>query len=111
MTLTIGIDARPAAGEGAGIGRVVRELLRALAQRDDPYRYRLYAHTPWDEPLGERFVWRCSDAPEPLWHLRASMVASRECDVLLSMGSYLPACSPAFPSCRSSTTSSRSIRA
>jgi alpha-1,3-rhamnosyl/mannosyltransferase len=91
MTLTIGIDARPAADEGAGIGRVVRELLRALASRDDGHRYRLYAHTAWDGPLDERFTWRCSDAPEPLWHVRASMVASRECDVFLAMGSYLPA--------------------
>jgi glycosyltransferase involved in cell wall biosynthesis len=91
VTLTIGIDARPATGESAGIGRVVRELLRALARREDPHRYRLYAHTAWDEPADPRFAWRCSAAAEPLWHVRASMVASRECDVLLSMGSYLPA--------------------
>lgn len=91
MTRTIGIDARPATDESAGVGRVVRELLRAFARRDDDVRYRLYAHTAWDEPADERFVWRCSGAPEPLWHVRASMVASRECDVLLSMGSYLPA--------------------
>jgi glycosyltransferase involved in cell wall biosynthesis len=91
VSLTIGIEARPATAEGAGIGRVVRELLRALAQRDDPHRYLLYAHEPWDEPADPRFAWRCSAAREPLWHARASMVASRECDVLLSMGSYLPA--------------------
>src|SRR3954471_25016009 len=39
--LTIGIDARAATEEIAGSGRVVRELIRALAARDDPYRYRL----------------------------------------------------------------------
>lgn len=91
MTLSIAIDARPASDEGAGVGRVVRELLRALARRDDDHRYRLYARARWDEPLDERFAWRCNGSRDPLWHLRASRAASRECDVFLATGSYLPA--------------------
>ncbi|MDP2709985.1 MAG: glycosyltransferase family 1 protein [Solirubrobacteraceae bacterium] len=91
MTLTIAIDARPASDEGAGVGRVVRELLRALARRDDDHRYRLYARTAWPEPLDERFSWHCNGSRDPLWHLRASIVASRACDVFLATGSYLPA--------------------
>ena len=91
MTLRIGIDARPASDEGAGVGRVVRELLRAFARRDDDHSYRLYSRRVWDAPLDERFAWRCNGARDPLWHVRASMVASRECDVVLATGSYLPA--------------------
>ena len=42
--MPIGIDARAAAEVPAGRGRVVRELLRALAAReDDGRRYVLYA--------------------------------------------------------------------
>src|SRR5436189_225344 len=41
--LTIGIDARAAREEIAGGGRVVPELLRALAARPEPHRYRLCA--------------------------------------------------------------------
>ena len=41
--LTIGIDARAATEVPAGRGRVVRELLRALAERDDSHRYVCYA--------------------------------------------------------------------
>jgi hypothetical protein len=39
--LTFGIDARAAAEVPAGRGRVVRELLAALAGRDDPHAHRL----------------------------------------------------------------------
>jgi glycosyltransferase involved in cell wall biosynthesis len=91
-TLTIGIDARAATEVPAGRGRVVRELLRALAQRDDDVRYLLYARTPWSEqPLDERFAWRSIAAREPWWHLRAARTANRECDVFLSSNSYLTA--------------------
>ncbi len=89
--LTIGIDARAATEVPAGRGRVVRELLRALAARaHDSHRYVLYAREAWDEPsLDERFRWRLIDARDPWWHLRAAGAASRECDVFLSSNSYL----------------------
>ena len=89
--LTIGIDARAASEEIAGGGRVVRELLRALAQRPEPHRYRLYARERWDEPLGDRFTWVLSPRPDPWWNLGAARRASRGCDVLLSTNSYLTA--------------------
>ena len=89
--LTIGIDARAAAAGGEGGSRVVCELLRALAARDDPHRYVLYTRDVWDEPLGARFAWRAFASPDPLWHVRVAGAASRGCDVLLSTNSYLPA--------------------
>jgi glycosyltransferase involved in cell wall biosynthesis len=89
-TLTIGIDARAAAEVPAGRGRVVRELLRALAARPDPHRYVLYARTEWGgAELDERFVWRRIRARDPWWHLLAARAANRECDVFLSSNSYL----------------------
>ncbi len=89
--LTIGIDARAASEVPAGRGRVVRELLRALAARaDDDHRYLLYARSAWDgAPLDERFRWRLIGARDPWWHVRAARAANRECDVLLSSNSYL----------------------
>jgi glycosyltransferase involved in cell wall biosynthesis len=89
VTLTIGIDARAATEEGAGGGRVVRELLRALAARPERHRYVLYARRRWDEPLDGRFAWREIPSRDPLWHLRVARAASRECDVFLSTNSYL----------------------
>jgi alpha-1,3-rhamnosyl/mannosyltransferase len=88
---TIGIDARAAAEEPAGRGRVVRELVRALARRDDPHRYVLYARSPWQEPLDDRFEWRLRGLPDPLWNLWAGFDASRRSDVFLSTNSYLTA--------------------
>jgi alpha-1,3-rhamnosyl/mannosyltransferase len=86
----IGIDARAAAEVPAGRGRVVRELLRELAARDDDARYVLYARERWGEvELDERFRWREIVAGEPRWHLRAARAAGRECDVFLSSNSYL----------------------
>jgi len=89
--LTIGIDARAAAEVPAGRGRVVRELLRALAAReDDGSRYVLYARARWEEqPLDARFRWRLIGDRDPLWHVRAARAANRECDVFLSSNSYL----------------------
>ena len=89
--LTIGIDARAAAEEIAGGGRVVRELVRALAAREEPHRYRLYARERWEEPLDARFTWALSPRPDPWWNLGAARRASRDCDVLLSTNSYLTA--------------------
>ena len=87
--VTIGIDARAAAEVPGGRGRVVRELLRALARRDDPHRYVCYARTVWDGPLDARFSWRLIDSPDPLWHVRAAQSAGRHCDVFLATNSYL----------------------
>lgn len=88
---TIGIDARAATEVPAGRGRVVRELLRALAARaNDRHRYVLYAREEWEEPsLDERFRWRLIGARDPWWHLRTARAANRECDVFLSSNSYL----------------------
>jgi glycosyltransferase involved in cell wall biosynthesis len=91
VSLTLGIDARAATEEGAGGGRVVRELVRALRERDDHHRYVLYARERWDEPLDERFSWGLIPSRDPVWHLRAARAASRDCDVLLSTNSYLTA--------------------
>jgi glycosyltransferase involved in cell wall biosynthesis len=89
--LTVGIDARAAAEVPAGRGRVVRELLRALAAREDDLRYVLYAREPWDEPLPEdRFRWSLIRAPDPVWHVLAAARARRD-DVFLSTNSYLTA--------------------
>jgi alpha-1,3-rhamnosyl/mannosyltransferase len=90
--LTIGIDARAATEVPAGRGRVVRELLRALAVRenDDDHRYVLYARRAWDEqPLIERFNWRLIKARDPWWHLLTARAANRECDIFLSSNSYV----------------------
>lgn len=90
-SLTIGIDARAAAEVPAGRGRVVRELLRALAASpDDSHRYVLYAREAWEElELDERFAWHMIDAGDPWWHVLAAIAANRECDVFLSTNSYL----------------------
>ena len=87
--MIVGIDARAAAEEPAGRGRYVRELLRALVERDDQHRYRLYTRRRWEEPLDDRFEWRPIPARDPLWNLRAARAASAECDVMLSSNSYL----------------------
>ena len=73
--LRIGIDARAAVEVPAGRGRVVRELLRALAAREDEgqQRYVLYARQAWrEQPLDGRFRWRTIDARDPWWHVRAA---------------------------------------
>ena len=87
----IGIDARAAVEVAGGRGRFVRELLLALARRDDDARFVCYARKRWSEPLGERFAWRLIDAPDPLWHARTALAANRECDTFLSTNSYLTA--------------------
>jgi alpha-1,3-rhamnosyl/mannosyltransferase len=90
-SLTIAVDARAAAEVPAGRGRVVRELVAALARRDDGHRYALLCRRPADLPrLDERFRWETSSLPDPLWHLQATRQANRA-DVLLSTNSYLSA--------------------
>jgi glycosyltransferase involved in cell wall biosynthesis len=91
-SLRIGIDARAAAEVPAGRGRVVRELLRALAAREEEHRYILYARTRWNDAAvdaDERFSWRLLDARDPWWHMRAARAANGECDAFLSSNSYL----------------------
>jgi glycosyltransferase involved in cell wall biosynthesis len=87
--LVIGIDARAATESQAGRGRVVRELLRALATRPGPHRYVCFARARWNEPLDPRFQWKLSRARDPLWHLETARAASEHCDVFLSTNSYL----------------------
>lgn len=87
--LVVGIDARAATEVKAGRGRLVRELLLALASRDDPHAYRCYCRTPWEEPLDQRFGWIALPSRDPFWHMRAAFAASRGCDVFLSSNSYL----------------------
>src|SRR3954447_22228531 len=87
--MRIAIDARAAADEPAGRGRVARELLRALAARDDDHRYLLYARRRWAEPLDERFQWRGCTSPDVLWHPRTARAATREADAMFSGDSYL----------------------
>jgi glycosyltransferase involved in cell wall biosynthesis len=90
--MIIGVDARAAAEVEAGRGRVVRELLRALAGLENDHRFILYCRSRAPEPaLGDRFSWREVDARDPIWHLRAARLANRECDVYLSTNSYLTA--------------------
>lgn len=88
---TIGIDARAAVEVPAGRGRVVRELLRALAERkEDGHCYLLYARREWrEQKLDPRFRWRLIAARDPWWHVRAAHAANRECDAFLSSNSYL----------------------
>jgi glycosyltransferase involved in cell wall biosynthesis len=87
----LGIDARAAVEEPAGRGRYVRELLRALARRDDDLVYELYARNRWDEALDERFHWRLIPTHDPVWNLRAARAASSACSAFLSSNSYLTA--------------------
>ncbi len=89
--LTIAIDARAAAEVPAGRGRVVRELLAALARRDDPHRYRLLCRRPYEElGLDDRFAWETSERSDLRWHLQAARRAGGA-DVFLSTNSYLTA--------------------
>jgi alpha-1,3-rhamnosyl/mannosyltransferase len=95
LSATFGIDARAAVEVPAGRGRVVRELLRALATLDGDDRYVLYArrradpHLERELGLDARFQWRRLDLPDVAWHYRAARLASSECDAFLSTNSYL----------------------
>jgi glycosyltransferase involved in cell wall biosynthesis len=90
--MIVGIDARAAAEVPAGRGRLVRELLTALAAREDDHRYLLYCRAPWHEAaLDARFRWVELGLPDPAWHAAAALRGSRGCDVFLSTNSYLTA--------------------
>jgi len=86
----IGIDARAAAEVPAGRGRLVRELLLALAAREDRLLYRLYARRRWEEAeLDDRFSWQLRSGPDALWHPLAAIDANRSCVAYLATNSYL----------------------
>ncbi|HET8673605.1 MAG TPA: glycosyltransferase family 1 protein [Thermoleophilaceae bacterium] len=88
--MVIGVDARAAAEVPAGRGRVVRELLEALARLPGEHSFALFCRRPAEElELDGRFRWHAIDAPDPLWHLRAALAANRSCAVFLSTNSYL----------------------
>jgi len=91
VTRALGIDARAAAEVPAGRGRVVREMLTALALLGGDDRYLLYCREPAPLELDERFEWAPIGLPDPLWHLAAARRASRECAAYLSTNSYLTA--------------------
>lgn len=69
----IGIDYTAAYEQGAGIGRYVRELIRALAAEDGATPYRLFVAgaTPGQLPPspGPNFSW-CPTRISPLWFAR-----------------------------------------
>jgi glycosyltransferase involved in cell wall biosynthesis len=90
--LRIGIDARAAAEVAAGRGRFVREILLALAEREDrDVRFVCYARSRWGELPEPLFQWRLLAARDPWWHVLAARDANRRCDVFLSTNSYLTA--------------------
>lgn len=96
---TIGIDARAAAEEPAGRGRVTRELIAALSRLDLPQRFLLYCREPWqDVTLGPRLRWARVGLPDPLWHAAVAARATRACDAFLSTNSYLTAWMLGVPS-------------
>ncbi|HVO72202.1 MAG TPA: hypothetical protein VMT24_19260, partial [Aggregatilineaceae bacterium] len=70
---TIGIDYTAAYEQGAGIGRYVRELIRALAAQDDETPYRLFVagatHNTLPPLPGSNFSWRPTRIT-PLWFAR-----------------------------------------
>ena len=90
--MVIGIDARVASEVPAGRGRVVRELLEALAALENEHRFLLYCRRPADGlSLDARFEWRAVRAGDPLWHVATAVRASGACDVFFSTNSYLTA--------------------
>ena len=88
--LTIGLDARAAAEDRAGRGRVTRELIAHLCGLDDGVQLVLYSRSR--APVGGdgRGCTAVSlRAPPPLWHALVARDASRRCDVFLSTNSYI----------------------
>jgi alpha-1,3-rhamnosyl/mannosyltransferase len=99
--LTIAIDAREMAGQIAGKGRYVVELVKALAEIDSTNSYFLYSKGPiaTDFSLPKNFkVVRIGGLPglRQLW--LAIDAKKRGCDVLLSPTGYLPVIFSLIPS-------------
>lgn len=69
---TIGIDYTPAYQQGGGIGRLVRDLIAALANQDHETTYHLFvagANTPPPVALAPNFRWRTTRL-SPKWLAR-----------------------------------------
>lgn len=86
--MRVAIDARSAAEVPAGRGRYVRELLHALAARDDDNTYELICRERWDAGLDERFRWRRFPGTDPWWPVGAGLRIGHV-DVTLATNSYL----------------------
>ncbi len=87
--MRIAIDARAAAEVPAGLGRLVRELLKGFSRLDADHEFLLFARQPWSEVLGERFAWRSFHAPGLAWPLLAGVRMSASADVGLACTSYV----------------------
>lgn len=70
---SIGIDYTAAYEQGAGIGRLVRDLIAALAQADQKTTYKLFVagatHDKLPAPFAPNFRWK-STRVSPLWFAR-----------------------------------------
>lgn len=87
--MRIAIDARAAQEVPAGRGRYVRELIRAIAAREDDHEYLLFARSRWEQaPDDPRMRWLTPSAPGLAWPLRAGREMSRTADVALACTSY-----------------------
>jgi glycosyltransferase involved in cell wall biosynthesis len=88
--LTVGLDARAAAEDRAGRGRVTRELISHLRGLDEDVHLVLYSRSR--APVGGD-TRGCTQVslrpPPPLWHAAAARDAGRRCDVFLSTNSYI----------------------
>jgi glycosyltransferase involved in cell wall biosynthesis len=88
--LTVGLDARAAAEDRAGRGRVTRELIAHLRGLDYDVHLVLYSRSR--APVGVTGK-GCTPVllrpPPPLWHALVGRDASRRCDVFLSTNSYI----------------------
>jgi glycosyltransferase involved in cell wall biosynthesis len=94
--MRVAIDARSAAEVPAGRGRYVRELLSALAARDDDNVYELISRERWDADLDERFHWRGFQGNDPWWPIGAGLRVG-SVDVTLATNSYLLAATAPRP--------------
>lgn len=69
----IAIDYTPAYEQGGGIGRLVRDLITALARQDATTKYRLFVSGALDaslaQPPGDNFEWRATRI-SPQWLAR-----------------------------------------
>jgi glycosyltransferase involved in cell wall biosynthesis len=93
-SLRIGVDARGAAEVGAGRGRYVRELVRALLALEGDHELVLYGRSAW-RLAGTR--WRLLATPDPAWAAHAGALAARDCDVLLASNSFLMCATSTVP--------------
>lgn len=87
--MIIGIDAREAAGQPAGKGRYVGELLRRLPALAPDVEWRCFtAEVPAGIPLPKNASWDVIGGSGLGWH-RAAAKAAAGCDVYFATTSYL----------------------